>query len=272
MSHQEKLNVVFKSLWLDYSSLNPQAPRIHQLLEARDETVLNDHVAFRTFDIASINLQKMAQHFEALGYVEKDTYHFKAKKLRAKHYEHPDSDQAKIFISELLTSELSAEAQKSIHQLADQISSDFSENSDFLFCGRPWSVDSETYEKLTSESEYAGWMAAFGFRANHFTVSLNSLTSFQELAELNSFLKAQGFALNTSGGEVKGSPSEYLEQSSTLAAEVDVNFSDGTLKIPSCYYEFAKRYPLPNGNLFQGFVTQSADKIFESTDRQKQTS
>ncbi len=31
--------------------------------------------------------------------------------------------------------------------------------------------------------------------------------------------------------------------------------------------EFAHRYPLPNGNLFQGFVAKSADKIFESTNR-----
>jgi len=59
----------------------------------------------------------------------------------------------------------------------------------------------------------------------------------------------------------------YLEQSATLAAPVDVEFSDGVRRIPGCYYEFARRYPLPNGTLYTGFVERSADKIFESTDR-----
>ncbi len=39
--------------------------------------------------------------------------------------------------------------------------------------------------------------------------------------------------------------------------------------IPSCYYEFALRHPDPaTGRLFPGFVTPSADRIFESTDSQ----
>ena len=50
-----------------------------------------------------------------------------------------------------------------------------------------------------------------------------------------------------------------------MADNQDVTFSDETLEIPSCFYEFAQRYPLPNGELYQGFVEASADKIFEST-------
>ena len=53
---------------------------------------------------------------------------------------------------------------------------------------------------------------------------------------------------------VKGTPADRLEQSSTLADAIEVEFSDRTAKIPSCYYEFARRYPLPSGELFQGFV------------------
>ncbi len=36
-------------------------------------------------------------------------------------------------------------------------------------------------------------------------------------------------------------------------------------EIPSCFYEFAKRYPQADGELYTGFVAASADKIFEST-------
>ena len=69
--------------------------------------------------------------------------------------------------------------------------------------------------------------------------------------------------VNSSGGEVKGSPALGLEQSSTLAYKTEIQFEDLTRakKIPACYYEFVKRY-----NSFNGFIVDSADKIFESTD------
>ncbi len=38
-----------------------------------------------------------------------------------------------------------------------------------------------------------------------------------------------------------------------------------SITIPSCFYEFAKRYPMPNGELFTGFVAAFADNIFDST-------
>ena len=59
-----------------------------------------------------------------------------------------------------------------------------------------------------------------------------------------------------------------LEQSSTIADRVPWRFADGSVReIPSCYYEFALRHPDPDtGELYQGFVAASADRIFESTD------
>jgi len=48
---------------------------------------------------------------------------------------------------------------------------------------------------------------------------------------------------------------------------MSLKFADGDRhEIPTCYYEFARRYRDREGALFQGFVTASADKIFESTD------
>jgi hypothetical protein len=46
----------------------------------------------------------------------------------------------------------------------------------------------------------------------------------------------------------------------------EYEFAEGAFGIPSCYYEFAQRFPMPDGKLFNGFVTRSANKIFESTD------
>ncbi len=108
-------------------------------------------------------------------------------------------------------------------------------------------VDRATYAALLDESEYAAWVAAFGFRVNHFTVDVNRLTTIADLAELNALLRAAGFTLNEAGGAIKGTPADRLEQSSTRADEVDVAFAEGVARVPSCYYEFARRYPLPSG-------------------------
>ena len=97
-------------------------------------------------------------------------------------------------------------------------------------------------------------------------MSVNDLPGFDSVAAVNAALKRAGYALNDSGGEIKGSPEVLLEQSSTLADRVPVRFSDGEQVIPGCFYEFACRYPQADGSLYQGFVEASADKIFESTD------
>lgn len=67
------------------------------------------------------------------------------------------------------------------------------------------------------------------------------------------------------GGEIKGSQQVMLEQSATVADHAAVQFTDKNMNIPSCFYEFAQRYPMKNGTLFSGFVEASADKIFSST-------
>jgi hypothetical protein len=108
-------------------------------------------------------------------------------------------------------------------------------------------------------------MSVWGFRANHFTVSLNHMGHFQSLAQINTLLKNEGFILNSSGGEIKGGPEVLLAQSSTMADKIEVEFTHGKKLVPSCFYEFAQRYKMPTGKLYQGFVAASADKIFEST-------
>ena len=171
----------------------------------------------------------------------------------------------KVFISELRVEEFSAAAQTIIAKLIEQLPDDVSDRTDFLYSGRLWEISSGDYQTLLAESEYAAWLAAWGYRANHFTVSINHLENYNDILTVNSTLKASGYALNTNGGEVKGDEEVKLEQSSTLADKAPVAFTDKTMEIPSCFYEFAKRYPLANGKLYTGFVAASADKIFDST-------
>ena len=266
------INALFDELWKDYTQrLCPSALKIHDMLyEGRP--LINDHIALRTFGHEKTGLLRLAAHFIALGYVQKGEYHFKAKKLYACHFEHPDSNYPKVFISELLLKRCSSQLQDTVQDLLEKVEVSLLEESAFLYNGRMWDIDFNTYKLLENESEYAAWVGAHGFGANHFTISLSHLNNINEIKDINSFLRQAGFSVNTSGGDVKGSPDLYLEQSSTKADTVPVIFNDnerGNIQrmISGGFYEFAKRYPLPTGHLFQGFIEASADKIFESTNK-----
>lgn len=257
---------LFNNLWQNYLEVTPSAEKIHALLgKDNGADVINDHIALRTFNLEKVNLAKLAAHFEAVGYKACGDYDFEAKKLKAKHFEHSDPTLPKVFISELLVEEFSDNTQAIIKDMVAQIEDTAVSADNFLYSGSHWQLTEAQYKELLEESEYAAWMAAWGYRANHFTVSINALSQFETIEQVNDALKQAGFVLNSSGGEVKGSPEVLLEQSSTMADKAPVTFADVKAEIPSCFYEFALRYPMPNGELYPGFVAASADKIFEST-------
>ena len=257
--------VFFDRLWDDYLRHAPSVNGIHTLLGG-GARIVNDHIALRTFATNRLGVDALHPLFEALGYAVGDHYRFRAKKLRARYYRHPDRTLPKMFISELLLDECSDALRATVLPLCEQVAGGAADDPGFLAAGRPWELPYAAYTALREESEYAAWLAAHGYRANHFTVSVNDLPGFDSVAAVNSALKRAGYALNDAGGEIKGSPGALLEQSSTLADRVPVAFSDGEQVIPGCFYEFAYRYPQEDGSLYQGFVEASADKIFESTD------
>jgi hypothetical protein len=272
MSSNRPIDSLFASLWSDYVAFNPGAKKIYDAILERERTtdpsvkeLVNDHVALRTYNVPHMGLEAMASLFTKQGYFKGGEYVFEEKKLRAWHFEHEDTRLPKVFISELEIEKLSPLVQETARAVAASISPDAVKKDSFLWSRRNWTASHATYQKLLAESEYAAWMYAFGFRSNHFTISFNHLKSFKDLKALNEFVTSIGFPLNQSGGEIKGTPAVFLEQSSTLAEKARVEFTDGTFEIPACYYEFARRYPMPNGKIYQGFVATSADKIFEST-------
>ena len=256
------------NMWLDYLNLTPDAKPIYKLFTELNKQVINDHIALRTFNIGKTSIDKIASPFIQQGYKYADSYEFPQKKLLAKYFLHPEPSLPKVFISELILEEFSQEAQDIINSLIEQVDATAVQELNFCYSGRPWDISLKQYDILNKQSEYASWVAAHGYRPNHFTILVNSLTSHQTLASLNDFLINHGFTLNSSGGLIKGTKEQLLEQSSTQAKKIKVEFTDGTRDIPGCYYEFALRYLQKNGDLYQGFVASSADKIFESTSTQ----
>jgi hypothetical protein len=250
-----------KKSWEYYLSITPSALKVINLLKSEGEEVMNDHIAYRTFNLSPFNLKTLASFFEKWGWEIKGQYQFSKKKLRALHLEKKNSP--KIFMSELLCEEFSDQAQLIMKGLIQQVSNH--SMGDMLSFERKWDLPYEDYLTLREESEYASWVAANGIIANHFTIYLNSLTKFKRLEQLNQFLKSKDLDFNQSGGEIEGSEKCLLRQSSLISDKRALLFEGRKETVSGCYMEFAERYKTDEGQYFQGFVTNSADRIFEST-------
>lgn len=259
-----KIEHFLDELWSDYISITPIAKTINNLLECRGEHILNDHIALRTFAHENCSKERFVKFFEQFGYKLCQEYNFVEKKLEAVHLENRANPLLpKIFISELLYDQLPDDCITIINREIKRV--EHLEVEELFSKKDIFKISYKEYQRLYSHSEYAAWLCSVGFRPNHFTINVNQLKTVESILELNSLLKDNGVILNSSGGEVKGSPDVFLEQSSTMADQIEVRFDDEVKEVPSCYYEFAYRYKLQNGKLFQGFVANSADKIFEST-------
>lgn len=262
-----QLTDFFESLWTGYVAVTPQAAVIHAAFTGRGETVVNDHVAFRTFDQPPLSMACLEPHLLALGYRRHAPYEFPLKRLRACAYVHPAEGAPRVFLSELISAECSTSLQRLVARICASTDAGLPASAALFCVGRPWpAVTWEEYLQLRAESEYAAWVAALGLRANHFTVSVNALRGFESVREVVDFVAGLGFRINEDGGRIKGGPEVLLEQAATLADQLPIGFAAGEEHvIPTCYYEFARRYPDADGHLYQGFVAASADRIFTST-------
>ncbi len=297
MHRKDILLKLLDRLHESYASKALVALKVRQVIESMGGHYINDHIAFRTFGLPGFGIASISAPFETLGYEKKGDYYFEQKKLKAIHLEFPaDKRLPKIFISELMVERLSPEIQGFIRSHTRKVDSSYGRgvigidkvNLDHIDSIRhavdatflhldttpwPW-VSFEDYQTLKEESEYASWVAAFGNRVNHFTLSVHQSEIFADVREINAAVQKVGIKLNDSGGEVKGSREVCLEQSSTVADRVFWHFAGRRLEvIPYAYVEFARRFPVDpskpqpwkHDDLYHGFEELSADKIFEST-------
>lgn len=289
---ENPLDVVLNDLFEHYRANVPDVSKItDKLLEfgviQSQADIVNDHVAFRTLGVPNLGIKSLEKIFLAYGYERRDYYHFEAKKLNAYWYSPPAEGYPRIFVSELIVDELSAEAQQIIHKYTDAVSADPVDALNVetgveaaAFLQSPlWDLPtSEEYKLLLAESEYAAWVIYNRYYLNHYTISIHALPEgYNTLEEFNSFLESIGIKLNTSGGKIKTSGDKLLRQSSTVSALYDATFADGiSIPIAGSYVEFAERNVLPQFSGLEaeevqrehrreGFEADNADKIFEST-------
>ncbi len=283
MSNQT-MTAILDHLMTRYKQRVPNVQRIvdllikNQLITTVDD-IVNDHIAFRTMGVPHLGIQSLEKIFLAHGYQKEDFYRFDHKKLNAYWYSppSPDLNWPRIFISELCVNELDPQTQQRIRAYTDTVSSDPVDALDLndaaavdQFLHSPlWHTPTwSDYTALLDVSEYAAWVIYNRYYLNHFTVSVHYLPDgYNTIEHFNIFLETNGIPLNDSGGKIKVSRDGLLIQSSTVSEKVDGSFTDEdggavTHLISGSYIEFAER---KRGR--EGFDSQNADKIFESTYR-----
>jgi hypothetical protein len=234
--------------------------------------------------------------FEALGYSTANCYEFPDKHFSSIHYQHPNPQFPKLFITQLKTWELSQRAraiiQKSIKTHLPHLSdanlaslynlekASQAERTRLLrlvvryFAELPWDLpQKKDVLELDQESQFAAWVLVNGYDVNHFTASINShgVDSLIDIDKTVAEMREAGIPMKK---DIEGEKGTKLRQSSTESQIVNVPVKDGTrtAEIPwtYAYFEIAERPLLKNpvtGQMerFEGFLGGQATHLFDMT-------
>lgn len=302
MATDAVLDRLLARLWQQYCERVEYARRYRDLVQARGGRVVNDHIAFRTFNTAMgalpSGIEALSRIFVPLGYKAAGNYVFEDKHLVARHFEHPAADMPKIFISQLEVSRLPEDCatliQASVADARDLLDGEALEvlpSSDALpmpeadavadrlyafVTTRPWPPPREhVVREVNRVSQYAAWTLLHANSVNHFTAYINEqrVPEWPDIDATVGALRAEGIPMKE---KVEGEPGSRLRQSATAAVEEDCEVLDeagqpGTLRWSYAYYELAERgeVPGPDGRpvRFSGFLGPQATHLFEMTRR-----
>lgn len=286
------------ALWSTYRARVPYVQKYEEVVAAAGAKFVNDHIAFRTFALQQpmAGIANVGRVFEALDFRAAGAYMFPDKNLRAVHYQHPNPQFPKIFVSELKTWEISAaNAEKiaaavrdhrpalSLLSLAKLYNLDKDSITDpeallaevvAQFQEAPWpTVDKQLVEEVNKESQYAAWVLVHGYNVNHFTSLVNShgVPALDDIEKTSAALTKAGVPMKK---EIEGERNSKLRQTATEAVTIDVpiieNGQTTTMPWSYAYFELAQRDPVldPLTNKysrFEGFLGPQATNLFEMT-------
>ncbi|HZL90560.1 MAG TPA: DUF1338 domain-containing protein [Pirellulaceae bacterium] len=288
---------LFDQLWDRYRQRVSYVQTYEQVIRNSGATFFNDHIAFRTFACQQphTGIASVSRIFEALGYRAAGNYHFEDKQLTAIHFQHPNPQLPKLFVSELKVWELDPAAAKIINRTLgshrpaiaeellaaltrlDQSRSDYSQMlraAVAWFHELPWRVPTrEDVATLNSASQYAAWVLVHGYNVNHFTSLINShgVPALDDIEKTIAALSTAGVPMKK---EIEGQRGSKLRQSATEAVNIDVDVLDNgaARKMPwsYAYFELAQRdeYVDPQTGKrvrFEGFLGPQATNLFEMT-------
>jgi len=289
------LAALFDQLWDRYRSRVAYVRDYERMIATAGATFVNDHIAFRT--IASqqptTGIVSLSRIFEALGYVAAGAYQFPDKNLSSTHFQHPNQQFPKIFISELRSWELSESAQAilaktvrghraplsdanlaRLYRVDGKVCDELLDLVVAQFHDLPWDLPEQSeVTALNAESQFGAWVLVHGYNVNHFTALINSQGT-PGLADIELTMAALTKAGVPIKNEIEGTKGSKLRQSATEAVKIDVGVRDQgkrtTMPWTYAYFELAERGEITDGETgrrgrFEGFLGPQATNLFEMT-------
>lgn len=287
---------LFDRLWEEYRRRVTYVQQYEQVIAQHGGSFVNDHIAFRTIatQSPSSGIHSLSRIFVALGYRAASTYFFDDKQLAAIHFQHPNSEFPKLFISELLTWELEDSAREiiltalhshrpalgddelaALHDIeTDAASAKLLDRLTDWFIQLPWTAPSkESVAALNKATQYGAWVLVHGYNVNHFTSLINShgVESLGDIEKTIAALKAAGVPMKS---EIEGERGSKLRQTATEAVMIPVPVMDAgkptTIPWSYAYFELAQRDwqtdpATGQRTRFEGFLGPQATNLFEMT-------
>ena len=88
---------ILDRLWADYKNINTQVEKIYDLIQNRGDSVVNDHIAFRTFNHPLVCIDVLARNFENFRLSSEGNIHIYREKTRCKTLRTRESPISKDF-------------------------------------------------------------------------------------------------------------------------------------------------------------------------------
>lgn len=289
---------LFDNLWTRYHERVSYVRQYEQVVVNAKGNFVNDHIAFRT--IAGQNpltgISGISRVFEALGYLPAGNYSFTDKSLGSIHYQHSNPKFPKLFITELKTWELPADARAilerttrshrpmlpaeklaalwNIDKQSEKFRRELLDDAIATFSNLPWDVPQKAdVVAINKVSQFAAWVMVHGYDVNHFTAFVNShgVASLDDIDKTVAAMKQAGVPMKA---EIEGVRGSKLRQTATEAVTIDVAVRDGAqlAKMPwtYAYFEIAERNNIKDpetgvSTRFEGFLGPQATQLFEMT-------
>jgi hypothetical protein len=291
---------LFDTLWARYCSRMEYVRKYEAVVQAHGATFVNDHIALRTFASQDppAGIFSISRLFEALGYRGAACYEFPDKHFNSIHYQHPNPQLPKLFITQLRTWELSPAGRRIVRNALRSHRPPISDadlavlhgleearpaaRAKLLksmarrFAGLPWDLPQEKdVLRLNEESQFGAWILVNGYDVNHFTASVDShgVDALGDIEKTVAALRAAGVPMKK---EIEGERGTKLRQSSTEAVTLKTAVMRGGRRIkipwPYAYFEIAERPLIKNpgtGRMerFEGFLGGQATNLFDMTKR-----
>lgn len=289
------LAALFDRLWDRYRSRVTYVRDYEQMIAKAEATFVNDHIAFRTLagQQPTTGIVSLSRIFEALGYVAAGCYQFPDKNLSSTHFQHPNGQFPKLFISELRSWELSDTVQAILAKTLRGHRAPISDATLARLCrvngetqpellnviisqfhDLPWDVPEKAdVAALNAESQFGAWVLVHGYNVNHYTALINSQGT-KDLSDIELTIGALTKAGVPMKAEIEGARGSKLRQTATEAVKIDVAVRDHgkltTMPWTYAYFELAERGQIVDAETgrtgrFEGFLGPQATNLFEMT-------